>query len=108
MCGLFGIAGTAPAELDPGANARLTWALGLASQERGVHGAGVACLFTSSATPEVTPTDPAAVANLSTSRLRIVKTTGAFETMPSATPPGNSAGFLKAGVDRANRGISSL
>jgi glucosamine--fructose-6-phosphate aminotransferase (isomerizing) len=95
MCGLFGIAGIAPAGADPRAVAGLTWALGLASRERGVHGAGVACLFAGtdgdSRTRGVEPADATTATDLRTSRLRIVKTPGAFDTMPSATPPGSSA-----------------
>lgn len=88
MCGLFGIAGTGPGGGDAGAIPALTWALGSASRERGVHGSGVACLFTAiDGGPGLREWEPATattVADLRTSRLRIVKTPGAFDTMPSA------------------------
>lgn len=115
MCGLFGIAGTAPAAAPPGAVSALTWALGLASRERGVHGAGVACLFTAAdggpGPCEREPADAATVADLRSSRLRIVKTPAAFDMLPSAAPPGSGAGAndsppappadLAADLDRA-------
>ncbi|MCX2731733.1 hypothetical protein OOZ19_15940 [Saccharopolyspora sp. NFXS83] len=69
----------------------MTWALGLASRERGVHGAGVACLFPATdGGPGPREVEPAAVADLRTSRLRIVKTPGAFDMMSSAAPWGSS------------------